>query len=698
MDLCARGKFLSTIRRGFVTAGAFLLACTTGAGAAEHRPSGNLLGVLGLNIVPGARMDEPGTIRANVSTLDPYLHGSLGLQIAEPLYIALRQSAETSALSDDADRLYPGLDIKLRLLEEDAHTPDLALGLQSAIGHKRMAGEYIALSKRYRDFDFTLGMGWGRLGSAGHFNNPLRMLGSHFGDVRPLDGESPTGPDDWFTGEEVGLFGGVEYFLPVEGLSLKLDYNADAYEAESAAITGFARPSPWGLGVNYQYHGAAAHIGVQGTDKIMGRLSLQGGIDRWPFESRAYEPPEPFYPKRGLALHAPEAIRAAGHDGIYISNVEEKERTLRAQIALSPYAPAPQQMGRAARTLATYGGPDAERIALAPMILNLRGPTIYLMRSDLETALARHQGSPEELWAHADLAHTDSATPGGNLQSTFYFTLNNQLSLSEEDNGLLYRTALLGHMEAGIGAGFTAGTALRLNIADNLENIDMLRAPALRPVRSDVNAFTLDVIGMDNAYLNWMRNLDDDLYLSITGGYLEEMYAGLGGEILYRPFDSRFALGAEIWQAYRRDPYTAQHVGIMDEGTLSGHISAWYDVPHYDITLQARAGRYLAGDVGGTVALEKIFDNGAKLGAFTTVTNYAEADLFGDFTHAHHGLSLRLPLGSLGHIPEGSTVNITAAPFGRDFGQKVDAPLKLHQLTENFTLDRLAQFWSKVLE
>jgi hypothetical protein len=51
-------------------------------------------------------MHESGTISAGISTLDPYVHGWLGMQIAAPLYINIRQSAEVSNINEDPDRLF----------------------------------------------------------------------------------------------------------------------------------------------------------------------------------------------------------------------------------------------------------------------------------------------------------------------------------------------------------------------------------------------------------------------------------------------------------------------------------------------------------------------------------------------------------------------------------------------------------------
>ena len=178
---------------------ALSIFCIPIAHAQAEEYSSSLYGPLGLNTIPNARMDDTGTIRAGIGTLDPYIHSWLSFQLAEPLSVTLRQSAEVSNLNEDADRLYPGVDFKLRIMEETATRPELSIGLQSAIGHKRMAGEYIAASKRYKDFDFTAGLGWGRFGTAGHFENPFKIFGGHFDKGRSLDGEMPNRPDDWFT-------------------------------------------------------------------------------------------------------------------------------------------------------------------------------------------------------------------------------------------------------------------------------------------------------------------------------------------------------------------------------------------------------------------------------------------------------------------------------------------------------------------
>ena len=113
------------------------IVCITTPALSDTPYSTNTHGTLGLNTVPSARMDKTGTIRTGLSHLDPYLHGFIGLQLADPLYIGIRQSAETSSLNEDFDRLYPGIDAKLRLTKESAYIPQVVFGVQSGFGHTR---------------------------------------------------------------------------------------------------------------------------------------------------------------------------------------------------------------------------------------------------------------------------------------------------------------------------------------------------------------------------------------------------------------------------------------------------------------------------------------------------------------------------------------------------------------------------------
>lgn len=667
--------------------------------------TGMVTGPLGLNTVPNARMDDVGTVRLGVSTLDPYAHSYLGFQLAEPLYIQLRQTAETSDLQN-ADRLYPGMDMKLRLMKETEGRPELSLGLQSMIGHKRMAGEYLAASKRYKDFDFTAGIGWGRFASGGHLPNPLKNLSDHFGGSRSLDGEMPSEPNDWFTGDDIGLFAGVEYDIPrMHGLSAKLDWGQDQYTAEHAAFN-FDRPPPWSLGLSYKpFDWIDMGVAALGTDKIMARLSLTPSLANWHGKARE-NLSAVLLPQRSSKAKPDAMPLAASSDGLRLYDPQTTNTTTSALLKLSPFKSTPDQIGAAAIHMANNSGKTIEEIKITPVSLGLRGPSVRLLRKDFEQALVHHQGSPEEIWHHATFDADDQML----LQKTrrpmddrFDFknirlVLEEHLGLSEEDSGLLTRTSLIaGRRRVSLFGFIDTGAALRLNLHNNLGQLNELRPLSLLPVRSNVDRFADNLLSLDEFYATWSHSFNPDLHLAVTGGYLEEMVGGLGGEILYRPFGKRYAFGAEAWSAWKRDPAQSMNMGLSGDHVLSGHVNAWYDIPKADLTLNAKLGRYLDEDVGGTIGLSKKFDNGATLNGYATLTNDSDFDLFGGTTHAMNGIRLTLPLGGYQFMPDGAQIKLKAEPFGRDNGQILENPASLYDLTEQFSYAHMEKNWSEIL-
>ncbi|MGH1457097.1 MAG: YjbH domain-containing protein [Alphaproteobacteria bacterium] len=688
--------------------GLILAASTSETAYANQQKSPMNTGFIGLNTVPTARMNPAGKITAGLSNLDPFIHAYIGLQIADPLFVNIRQTAEISNINKDAKHLYPGLDLKLRLLKETRSQPEVSLGLQSAFGHKRMAGEFIALSKRHNNLDLTMGIGWGRYGTAAHFKNPLKSISSHFENARDYNSQLPNEPQHWFTGENVGIFGGIEYFLPVKGLSVKIDYGADRYTAEKAAFA-FNTPSPWSAGLSYSpFDWLNAGIAIQGTDKIMSRISLQSAPEKWPLKGHKYASPKPFYKHRsGNQPNITTIIQTAAKDDIHLSNTHFSGQSIFAELEIPQGANTPKHIGRAIRIIADHSGTEIEEIIITPTRNNLRGATIKTMRSDVEKALDNSQGSPQEIWKNTEFLVTEEEnyihTPfmhkkGGNNTISYNLTLENQISLSEEDSGTLYRASIIGETKTSPFLGFFTGSALRLNIRDNLDNLDKLRPASLSPIKDDVNAFTNERLSLENAHITYAHSLNPALHTSISAGYLEEFYAGIGGQILYRPFKSRLSLGGEIWQVIRREPDTLLNIGLSPDGITTGHINAWYDLPHHDITLKAHAGRFLATDIGFGLGLEKKFNNGASLETDFAISNAADHDIFGGTTHAYHSISLKLPLGSLPYITSGSTANTIIAPFGRNTAQSLNKPFDLYKKTEGFTLNHIANHWKEILD
>jgi hypothetical protein len=657
----------------------------------HYAPSTAETGMIGLNTIPSARMDEKGTIRLGMGTSDPYRHSFMGFQLSKSFYVSLRQTEEISSFTDAANAYYPGVDLKIRLVEETATRPAIALGVDSALGHKRMASEYLTFSKRYHNFDFTGGMAWGRLGSAGHMKNPLRGISSHFDTPRNYNTQtSSQNIGDWFTGEDVGFFGGVEYFTPLKGLSIKADYGASDYIGENI-ISGFDTPEPWALSFNYKpIDQIDLSAGVIGGDKFIARISLQDKIINWMGR--------PSSPSKSPDLITPRA-QGEGSD--------------EAMLNLSPYTPTAQQMGQTVRIVSNNAAPDAQKITVALRHKGLNGPVVTLMRSDLERAILNNQGSPEEIWRNSIIEKDTSSNfdwkkllqkdlfKKNNYKHAFKFILDQKISLLESDTGILYRTAGMIEGEKIWPFGVISGASGRVNIANNLKKLKEHRFRDASPVRSDEDLFSSNRFGIDRFYSTWIKSLSPSTHIALSGGYLEEMYGGYGGEILYRPFGKRFAIGAEGWRTYKRDPNSTLSQVMTSEGNYTGHLNLFYEFPptkNANMSAYLKIGKYLREDVGGTFGLKNVFDNGTSLEGYITTTDQADADIIGNSTHAFGGIRLNLPLGNIPFVPSGSEMRFTTQPLARDSGQILDNPQSLYNVTEPIAYRSLSQSWKNLLD
>lgn len=671
-------------------------------------PTAALYGPLGLNTVPSARHDDSGTIRFFSGYNEPYLHAGISAQITDGLNMSLRQSGETTALGERPDRFYPGIDLKLRLTKEDTITPEISLGMISAFGHRRTAGEYLAASKRFKNFDLTGGVAWGRLASAAHTSNPFRILGDHFDKHRDISSEDPNDFEDWFTGKDIGFFGGIEYFTPIKGLSVKADFGADDYIIEQIS-SDHNPPEPWSAGINYQpVSWADIGIATVGGEQIMGQINISSPLLRWPGRNNSYDAAVTLNTERNAETSHKAIEKESRYHGILLSSKHAPDtKTANGYLQVRSHDNTTQLIGRAIRSMNNHSGTDIEEFSVQPAIYGLKGPTIKLRRKDVENAFLNNHGSAQEIWYGAEFdtsykqgSKSEPIKEQDSIISTrsFRIFLDQDVSLAEEDSGALFRTSAVISKTSRFGTGGITGHAVRFSLIDNLDRIEDIRPISPLPVRSDIERFAQNGIILDQSYVGWTHTFKPGLYAAFTGGYLEQMYGGAGGELLYRPFGKTYAIGAETYLAFKRDPDQYLGMGFTGDTLMTGHVHGYYEFPGTQTTLHASAGRYLAEDIGATLSLSQNFGNDAYLEAFVTATDNADFDLFGSTTHLYSGMKLNLPIGNIPYIPNGSQIRVNTAPIGRDTGQALNKPIELYDVTERLSYRYLSAHWNSILK
>ncbi|HUF57146.1 MAG TPA: YjbH domain-containing protein [Thermohalobaculum sp.] len=245
-----------------------LLACTTALVAAhpaaaeepviEPRATHNLFGMTGLIDMPTAEMQPDGQVTATAGYHgEGYLRNTISAQIFPGIEGAFRYSVLDNLvgrLPDNTETLYDrSFDLKVRLLPEGNMQPAVVFGLQDFLGTGIYSGEYVALTKNFLESDLTVtgGFGWGRFGGRPGLSNPLGNISDRF-DERDRDfgvgGEVEA--NQFFRGD-VGLFGGVQYDTPIDGLTLKAEFSADDYTREEE-FGGYDQDLPVNFGAEYE--------------------------------------------------------------------------------------------------------------------------------------------------------------------------------------------------------------------------------------------------------------------------------------------------------------------------------------------------------------------------------------------------------------------------------------------------------------
>jgi hypothetical protein len=168
------------------------------------------------------------------------------------------------------------------------------------------------------------------------------------------------------------------------------------------------------------------------------------------------------------------------------------------------------------------------------------------------------------------------------------------------------------------------------------------------------------------------------------------MYGGVSSELLWKPQNSRLALGAEVnWTKQRAFD---DMFGFRDYDVATGHLSAYYQFDG-GFMGQIDVGRYLAGDTGATVTLAREFDNGWKIGAFATLTNVSSED-FGEGSF-DKGISLTIPIDWITGKPERRAINTTIRPVQRDGGARLAVPGRLYETVRGQQASALDASWGR---
>lgn len=694
-------------------AAALLLAACPLAAAAEMRPSLNFYGVSGLMDMPSAGMQPDGELSVSVSRFGRSTRTTLTFQITPRLQGSFRYTGVrglTLAGFGPNDTYFDrSFDLRFRLLNEGRWLPAVTIGLQDFVGTGNFAGEYVVASKTFGDrLRVTAGVGWGRLGSYGAFGS----LGT-----RPVGGAATGGKPNWgqwFRGP-VAPFGGIEW-QATDKLALKAEYSSDAYALQTAQGL-LNRRSPLNFGAEYQLNdtvrlgayymygselGVAAHIslnprrravpGVTGPAPMPVALRPARSADQGAWsESWAAAGGTTAAESRRDRL-----ARALQAEGLTLESLALNATSVEVRVRNSRYDAAPQAIGRAARVLSRELPASVETFDIVPTVNGVPASRVRLRRSDVET-LEHAPDNARALWAQTRVL--DAADrPAGLVRMPDQFPRLSwsvapflRFGLFDPADPLRADLGLRFAGRATLAPGLVLDGSVTARLAGNLADYNRPSNSVLPRVRTEDFLRSRRAVELERLTLGWFARPGTNLYSRVTAGYLERSFAGVSAELLWKPVASRLALGAEVNHVRQRAFNSA--LGLGTYSVTTGHVSAYYALNN-GFHAQLDVGRYLAGDVGATLSIDREFANGWKVGAFATLTNVSSAD-FGEGSF-DKGIRLQIPLAWLTGSTLPGTTSTTIRPVQRDGGARLNVNGRLYETVRPNHADRLDAQWGRV--
>jgi hypothetical protein len=270
-----------------------------------------------------------------------------------------------------------------------------------------------------------------------------------------------------------------------------------------------------------------------------------------------------------------------------------------------------------------------------------------------------------------------------------------KLSFFDPDNPLRYEIGASASGSVKLARGLSVSGSVYKSLFGNIKDIKRGTNTKLPPVRSRFADYSKDGDpGLESLQATYLFKLSPNLYGKLGAGYLEPMFAGAGGEILYRPEGKNWAVGATLYDVYQRD--FNMRFGLQDYHVTTGHMSFYWDMPWYGLRSTTSVGRYLAGDYGGTFQLSRGFDNGWEIGAFATLTNVPFAK-FGEGSF-DKGFFIRIPLEWFLPFRNGGTTTMMIRSLTRDGGQMLSSEPSLYNLTQPFSYTNTTRSWDHFWE
>jgi hypothetical protein len=613
-----------------------------------------------------------------------------------------------------------GFNVKFSYKPDSFLLPRFAVGLDDFAGTGQFTKEYFVATYDFNNLKLTTGIGWGKFVGDKSYRNPLSILHNSFKNRGVESSNYELGGnlsyDLWFKGD-ANLFGGIELDIPkIKGLTLKVESNPFDYFSFSCCGEGLSAQSfdsrknesdiNYGISYKYKNYGNIDFSYISGNTWNV-NFSIGFSAKKPLRKKNKFNPiiENNFYNENTKNEFYLDILENLNKNKLYLQTalLDEDELSITIDSAdhINPIIYA-SRAAYIANEVSDFNNIDIETIHVGHVSRGAQINNISFRTSDLDLeerlpdVLIKRYSNSQSIESKNYEKHEfkpkvnfpifinslspDLRTHIGSPEKFLYSGLGIKLTSEIQFNREFVFYAIFGRS---FEDNFDEKTS------DPNSSLPLVRTQVvdyLQQTSKDIYITTMEFERIWSPYKN--------VYSKVSVGYLEAMYGGVASEVMYKPFNSNFALSLEVNKVKKRA--FDQKFSFLDYQTTTKHLNVSYYHHPSNILTKWSYGNYLAGDRGYTLDLSRRMPSGWSAGIFFSNTNVSAED-FGEGSF-DKGFYFNVPMSIFRKKYNKNVNGFKLRTMTRDGGQKLDLRNRLIDSFYGSTKTEIDENWNNFLD
>ena len=373
-----------------------------------------------------------------------------------------------------------------------------------------------------------------------------------------------------------------------------------------------------------------------------------------------------------------------GNEGLVTHNLIFKGDELQVEISQGRFQKPIQAIDLASRILANNSPTNIDKITIINIDQGVETLRASIPRKTLVQVVAK--GPLKEKYLDFNVTDTETDTDvivnkNDYLYPNFYWSIQPHMTgtLQHQIKFYFWQLEALIHTEYSLKKGLYLTTDIGIDIVNNFDDYTWhIPDGELHHVRQNRRLYlTEGESGLRRMALDYLFDISPNVTAKMSAGYLEWMYGGIGGEVLYIPDHKQWALGVDAYWVKQRE--FDQKFSFQDYQTVTGFVSFYYDLPFYDMRFKGSVGKFLGKDTGVNIDISRRFKTGARVGAIVALTN-CSAVCVGE-GRFNKWIYFTLPMELFSSSTTRGDAGYAWSPLTKDAGTRVEPSGLYHVMT-----------------